>query len=393
MITRLYADNFRCLSNFEVHFSPLTILLGPNGSGKSACLDVLAGLRDLILSRKPVDNIFPSETRTRWDIRPIQTFELHICLSEGDYTYRLVVSHHDPKALKNRFHKNRIHSEEIKLNGQTLYYANLEEIRVFNDSGGGGIQLMPDSQISGISRIHVRHDNRKLIAFRDFIEGLPILALNPYAVKAVTDDNKQVLLPSTDCSDFTDFLAGLIVSDAEVMRPVEEALKVSTLPELLAFEAKPSGDSSIVTCLFRNPNGPSLRFRLDELSSGQIATVILHTMSSFVEVHGGALILDEPGNFLAVSEMQPFLSSLERLSLESGRQVIISTHHPVAIDFLAAGHGLWFERDPSGPTRSPVKLSVSDEASVEGAYLRVSDLIARGWLSGIGVESLDTTPS
>lgn len=393
MITRLYADNFRCLSNFETHFKPLTILLGPNGSGKTACLDILARLRDLILDKMPVGKLFPSETLTRWDKRKVQTFELGISLDEGEYTYRLVVSHYDETNLKDRFYKNRIESETVVLDGQTLYSANKDETRVYNDIGGGGIQLMTDWQVSGISRVHVRNDNKKLIAFRDFISQVSVLALNPHAVKAVAREITQDLMPSTDCSDFTDFLAYLIVSDAQVMRPVEEALMQSTMPELQAFEARPSGDSKIVTCLFKNPNGPSVRFRLDELSSGQIASVILHTMSSYAEVHSGALILDEPGNFLAISEMQPFLASLETLSLEHGRQVIISTHHPVAIDFLAAGHGLWFEREPSGPTRSPVPISVSEDAVGENAYLRVSDLIARGWLSGIGVASKENNPS
>ena len=393
MITRLFADNFRCLSNFEVKFAPLTILLGPNGSGKSACLGLLSGLRDLILGRSTAASVFPSESRTRWDMRLEQTFELEICLSGGNYTYRLVVSHHDgliPRRDKSPV--NRIKEEILQLDGQILYKANIEETRVYNDSGiGGGVQLLTDWQISGISRVHERHDNRKLVAFRDFLWHMPAIALNPYAVGAATDEKQPVDLPSVDCGDFAGFLANLIVSDAQVMRPVEDALRDGPLSGLLAFEAPPYGDSRIVQCLFprgsTSPASGPVRFRLDELSSGQIATVILQTLATFVEKHAGALILDEPGNFLAVSEMQPFLSQLESLALEQDRQVVISTHHPLAIDFLAAGHGLWFERDPSGPTRSPVPLHVDESARAEGAYLRVSDLIARGWLSGLGVEA------
>lgn len=392
MITRLFADNFRCLSNFEVKFAPLTIFLGPNGSGKSACLGLLSGLRDLILGRDTAAAIFPSESRTRWDMRLEQTFELGIRLPGGSYSYRLVVSHHDgliPRRDKSPV--NRIKEEILKLEGQVLYKANVDETRVYNDSGtGDGVQLLTDWQVSGISRVHERHDNRKLVAFRDFLWRMPVIALNPYAVKAATDEKLPIDLPSVDCCDFAGFLANLIVSDAQVMRPVEDALRDGSLSGLLAFEAPLYGDSRIVQCLF--PRGKSsevggpVRFRLDELSSGQIGTVILQTVATFVEKHEGALVLDEPGNFLAVSEMQPFLTQLESLALEYGRQVVISTHHPLAIDFLAAGHGLWFERDPSGPTRSPVPLHVDASATADGAYLRVSDLIARGWLSGLGVE-------
>lgn len=389
MITRLYADNYRCLSNFEVQFAPLTILLGSNGSGKSACLGLLAGLRELILGKTYAADLFTTESRTRWDKRLDQTFELEIRLGGGLYVYRLVVSHSDGVYRRDKSPVNRIKEESLHIDGQVLFKANLEETRIYNDSGsGGGVQLLTDWQVSGISRVHERHDNRKLITFREFLWKMPVIALNPYAVNPATREKEPVELPSVDCSNFSDFLANLIVSDAQVMRPVEDALKNGPLPDFLAFEAKLSGDIRIVHCLFSRPGSGALSFRLDELSSGQIATVILQTVATFVEKHEGALVLDEPGNFLAISEMEPFLSSLQMLALEQERQVIICTHHPVAIDFLAAGHGLWFERDPGGPTRVPVKLHVREEDNPEHPYLRVSDLIARGWLSGIGVQEL-----
>jgi len=387
MITRLYADNYRCLSNFEAKFAPLTILLGPNGSGKSACLGLVAGLRDLILGRTNVAILCPDESRTRWDKRIEQTFEMGVRLNEGDFLYRLVVIHlpHPNRRRKSVF--IHIVEESLLVDGQLLYRASMDDIRIYSDEGNESAPLLPDWQISGISRIHEGFDNLKLIAFRDFMATVPVIALNPYAVNPATREKEPVDLPSVDCGDFTDFLANLILSDAQVMRPVEDALRNGPLPDLLAFEAQLSGDVRVVYCLFSPQNGAPLRFRLDELSSGQIATIILLTVAIFAEKHEGALILDEPGNFLAVSEMQPFLSQLESLALEHDRQVIISTHHPVAIDFLAAGHGLWFERDPSGPTRSPVTLHVKDEATADDAYLRISDLIARGWLSGLGVET------
>lgn len=387
MITRLYADNFRCLSNFEMEFEPLTVLLGPNGSGKSAALGLVSGLRDFILGRTTLAKLFPPESRTRWDKRFRQTFELGVRLDGKDYKYRLVVSHHEGPARRENALSNRLEDESLICDNQLLFGATREETRLFNDHGGGGVQLLTDWQVSGISRIHERGDNRKLIAFRDFLRLLPAIALNPYGVAAVTKDREPVSLPKIDCSDFADFLANIITGDAQVRTRVEMELRTGVLEDFLAFEAPPSGDVQVVYCLFSREGGQVVRFRLDELSSGQIAAILLQTVTCFVEVHEGGLILDEPGNFLSVSEMQPFLKQLETLAMERGRQVILSTHHPVAIDFLAAGHGMWFERDPAGPTRRPVPLVIKEDEAGSDAYLRISDLIARGWLSGIGVES------
>src|ERR1035437_949275 len=47
MITRVKAENFRCLRSVDVCLRPFQILVGPNGSGKSALMDALAFVRTL----------------------------------------------------------------------------------------------------------------------------------------------------------------------------------------------------------------------------------------------------------------------------------------------------------------------------------------------------------
>ena len=41
MITRLYANNFRCLVAFKTEFDSFGVLCGPNGAGKSSVFDAL----------------------------------------------------------------------------------------------------------------------------------------------------------------------------------------------------------------------------------------------------------------------------------------------------------------------------------------------------------------
>jgi len=47
MITKLYANNFRCLVASEIGFDSFGILCGPNGSGKSSVFDALELIRNL----------------------------------------------------------------------------------------------------------------------------------------------------------------------------------------------------------------------------------------------------------------------------------------------------------------------------------------------------------
>ena len=41
MLKRLYVDNYKCLTNFDIRFAELTLLLGANGCGKSAVFEVI----------------------------------------------------------------------------------------------------------------------------------------------------------------------------------------------------------------------------------------------------------------------------------------------------------------------------------------------------------------
>src|SRR2546428_10824581 len=133
MFLRLYADNYRCLSNFTLQFESLSVLLGPNGSGKSTVLGLVANLRDFILGRGKSLDLFPPETLTRWDKRIEQTFELGVRLDQGEYTYRLRIRHEAPeKGL------NKVVEERLTLDGKPLFASDHELVQLYNDWNTNG---------------------------------------------------------------------------------------------------------------------------------------------------------------------------------------------------------------------------------------------------------------
>ncbi len=67
MLKRLYIDNYKCLTNFDIRFEELTLLLGPNGCGKSAIFEVMGKLRDFIRGDARVGELFPSTDLTQWN--------------------------------------------------------------------------------------------------------------------------------------------------------------------------------------------------------------------------------------------------------------------------------------------------------------------------------------
>src|SRR5712691_5860331 len=103
MLTRFYADNFKCLANVTLDLTPLTVLVGPNGAGKSSLLEALRRLTDLLTQRNNTETLFPTDSLTRWDTRSEQLFELDIrlptegsgndVLPSGMYRYALRLRH------------------------------------------------------------------------------------------------------------------------------------------------------------------------------------------------------------------------------------------------------------------------------------------------------------
>ncbi len=83
MLKRLYANNYRCLVNFELNFDELSLLVGPNGGGKSTLFDLLYKIRHLIVDNAKVSEVFPPEDITAWGNKSEQSFELDVQGRDG----------------------------------------------------------------------------------------------------------------------------------------------------------------------------------------------------------------------------------------------------------------------------------------------------------------------
>ena len=112
-------------------------------------------------------------------------------------------------------------------------------------------------------------------------------------------------------------------------------------------------------------------FALNELSEGQRLLIALYTLIEFGPVRDGLLCLDEPANYLAIEEIEPWLKELEAALDEGDGQVFISSHNGEVVNRLWTSHGVWFERESLGPVR------VRPASAAEG--LSPAELMARGW--------------
>jgi predicted ATPase len=119
--------------------------------------------------------------------------------------------------------------------------------------------------------------------------------------------------------------------------------------------------------------GRSHRFGFGQLSDGQRCLICLYAILHFIVGRGGTVVIDEPENFISLSEIQPWLMAAADLADDQKGQILLISHHPELINQWAPAYGIQFVRDGLGPTGfEPFRGNPEYN-------LPPAELVARGW--------------
>ncbi len=366
MLKRLYANNYRCLVNFEINFDMLTLLMGPNGSGKSTLFDLLYGVRHLIVNNAKISSIFPHEDLTAWVKNFEQTFELDVQGEEGLFSYKLVILHNSD------IKKQRIELEYLLLDGKPLFEFKEGEVQLYHDDYQPGPKYPFDCTISALATIAPRHDNKKLTYFKEWAKKLFILSLRPTGMNSETDEESDWL--DRDGANFASWYRYVSQEYQDKIFQLTQQLR-DTIPGFHAFKLEQAGNHRVLKVGFtgEDKNGSPIYFYFDQLSDGQRVMIVLYALLLGLQDLGHSVFIDEPENYLALPEIQPWLMELNDACGEGFPQAILISHHPELIDYLGPECGKWIERDPLGPARVKELPEQIDKG------LKLSEQIARGW--------------
>jgi predicted ATPase len=367
MLKRLYVDNYRCLVNFHLKFQELTLLVGPNGTGKSSVLDVLSALRQLLGGTGKVNDLglFPTRSLTRWQNRDLQVFEIVVSLpEEAQTTYRLEVEH------EKESRRARVSLESLTVEDKPLFEFCRGEVKLYRDDHSMGSQYAADGSESAMARVAPRPGNQRLTRFLDFMRGVSVCALDPKRFQAESLSEETHL--QTDGGNLASWYRHQIQERQDLVGEVVEALR-KVVDDFQSIRMEKVGSEARAFLIVFQGRGGRYELRLDELSDGQRALIAIYAL---VHLAGeqDVLFLDEPDNFLALAEIQPWLMVLSDVCGVRPRQAIICSHHPELIDYLGAEAGVLLKRESSGSitTRRLSEIPVD-------AGLKLSEVIARGW--------------
>jgi predicted ATPase len=372
MIERVYIDNYKCFVNFEFQPQAIQLLLGGNGSGKTTLFDVLESVRDFLTGGNSTSQCFPAGTLTAWDGGRDQTFELVIKGNDGSYYYRLVVEH-DKWGLM-----NRIKTEELRYGQSLLYQFDGKDAHLFRDDGSAGPVFPLDGSRSGISTIPERQDNALLTGFRRRIERIYVFSPDPLRMKAQSD--AELARPDRRLHQLASWLRHLSQESIDAVNGIQTSLKEDVLEGFVGFKLVKAGETSrLLNFEFQfarsDPDEADSTFFLnfDQLSDGQRSLVALFTVLHGAAAADTTVCLDEPDNYVALREIQPWLIELVDKTRATASQCFLISHHPELINYLATTAGVVFFRDKVGPARMK-----RFDASEDGGLLP-AEVVARGW--------------
>ena len=375
MITRLYANNFRCLVAFEAAFDSFGVLCGPNGAGKSSVFDALRLLRNLgtgdgVLGGTGEMDI-PRLEFTCWaeDTKiesPIQEFELGLSVDGHAFEY---VLHTEQRA---EFEKPRIIQEKAICDGQVLFERDLEGVE-FLKADGSQANFPLDWRQAALAAIQPRGVHiGKLQPLQEEIARLLILRPNPRSMER--ESKVEAKHPDLSMTNLTSWYRSL-AQEQEWTDALREALR-EVWPDFRSFKLVDAGLNTKALQLRFEPEGskPVLLFS-HQLSDGERALIGLYMVRAALRTGAARSVwIDEPDNFVGLPELQPWVLSLREL-LDEEHQLVLISHHPEILSSSGEANGRYLWRDNhTSPTRiGPLKVP---------AGMTAGEAVARGWARG-----------
>ncbi|MEY3759572.1 MAG: hypothetical protein RIR39_1063, partial [Pseudomonadota bacterium] len=209
--------------------------------------------------------------------------------------------------------------------------------------------------------------------FLQYLRTLFVVRINPYEMASTI--NKANAEIKTDFSNYAEWFAHLNEKNRRGVSTFEKEMR-DILPGFDFFRIEQAGQLKVLQVDFENTANKKdiISYYFNELSEGQKVLIALYALV-YCTPENSLICIDEPENFLALPEIQPWLNELREQCKERNIQALLISHHPSLINFLATYSGYWFSRQDNH-TRIE-KITKQDDDG-----LPIAQLIEMGWLYG-----------
>ncbi len=364
MLTRIYVNNFKCLVNFELKLSTLNLLLGANGAGKSTLFDIINKVQGFAFFGMKANQVFFSADLTRWQSLDTQTFELEFADEAETYRYELAIQFNDS-------YEPAVQYEKLWCNTAPLLRYEQGQVQLYRDDATTDASYPLTAAQSVLTLVPQHKDNQKLHRFRQLLARIVVVQVMPALIRRAVSENEMRWL-NADSANFVDWYRYLSQNQGLTIQLTQELQQVIDGFSHFSFLNIGENRRALIVHFFSD-NRKTIEYGFHQLSDGQLTLIVLYAALYAAKFEGQLLCIDEPENFLALPEIQPWLTALYDQCHEEKTQALLISHHPRIINDLANESGFWLERQYNGPVR------VRPIAAEEGG-ISIAQLIERGWL-------------
>lgn len=412
MITKIEINGFKSFSNFEMEFSPLTVIAGTNASGKSNLFDALNLMSNLSKNdlrtafankqlRGEVSELFtkytddtsaseiqlavemlvPRNIKDNWggvaEVKtPRMRYELVIAKRQNEQGFEeLSVTHEqlsriatDKDSWAKKYMKKRTNIWRSSVSGgsgKPYIYTEIDRgyptITIRQDGGHGRgrsviANAVTQTVLGSINSVDFPH----IFAAQQEIASWNFMQLNPVVLREPTryDVNYTGNTIGHSGENLAAALYRLYNEDAYIMDKIVMKLS-SFLSGYTELEVKDDKANKQFVFNLKNNEGKSFTSRV--LSEGTLRLLVLCVLL-YDEKFQGLLCFEEPENGIHPYRIKAMVELLRLLSTDFDdddellRQVIVNTHSPVLLRWLKEeyndtdnGVSIWFSKLISSP--------------------------------------------
>ncbi|MBD6619601.1 AAA family ATPase [Komarekiella sp. 'clone 1'] len=365
MLQRLYIHNFRCLENFELIIKGMSsaLLIGKNGAGKSTIAIALEVLQSVGRGINRVGQLVQLKdfVHGRYDV-PIR-FEIEVLLNEKLYKYILALE------LPEKFKELRVFEEELLVSGDPIYSRKEAQVTLHNSSQNREAQFLVDWHLVALPVIQEQSETDPLRIFKTWLARMIILAPIPSLMTG--ESNGETLEPKREGSNFGEWISGLLSRYPAAYTQVDKYLR-EVMPDIQDFLNEQIGKDSKSMIVRFEANNASLSVDFKDLSDGEKCFFLCAVVLAANKFYGPLFCFwDEPDNYLSLSEVGHFVTSLRRSFKNSG-QILVTSHNPEAIRKFSDENTLVLHRKTH---LEPTLVRLLSEMPVQGDLV---DALIRG---------------
>jgi AAA15 family ATPase/GTPase len=345
MLQRLYVHNFRCLENFELNLKdlPSSLLIGKNGTGKSTIASALEILQSIGRGINRVSQLIKAKdfNSSRSGI-PIR-FEIEVLLKEQLYKYVLALELSTENFKEIRIFEehllvagNPIYSREaaqVKLYGNNIQSQTPQDTRIatpFSNQFPLTSQLMAfqvDWHLVALTLIQVQSETDPLYIFKNWLSRMIILAPIPSLMTG--ESSGETLEPERNGSNFGEWFSGLLRRYPAAYTQVDRYLR-EVMPDIQDIQNEPIGKDAKSMVVQFEANNQILSLDFKDLSDGEKCFFLCAVVLAANKYYSPFCFWDEPDNYLSLSEVGHFITTLRRSFKNSG-QILVTSHNEEAI--------------------------------------------------------------